>query len=175
MASEKAVSDQPEQLYQSSESSVDEVHELARQYTNLSRKLTNSSLGPIASHINPFAAPEDPRLDPYSEKFSPRAWARHVVNLHHRTENGYINRTAGVSFKDLGAFGYGTGSDYQKTVLNVLSSAVSSLASIGKKGTKIQILRNFNGVVKQGETCVVLGRPGRYVFDPVPQRLKSSL
>lgn len=172
---EKENSEPPTVLYNSAgsaASSQDEgkktVNNLARQYTNLSR-VSVSSLGPIPSNLNPFSDSHDPRLDPFSDNFNARTWAKHVVNLQRKANSNHINRTAGVSFKNLGAYGYGTGSDYQKNVLNIIASAVSSVANIRNKGNKIQILRDFNGVVKQGETCVVLGRPGRYVqVVPIP-------
>lgn len=137
------------------------VNQLARTFTNLSRKGTNNSLGPIQSNINPFFEATDPRLDPYSDKFSAREWTRHLVKLRKKADDGYLHRTAGVSFRNLSAYGYSTGSDYQKNVLNTFVSSISSLVNFRNKGTKIQILRDFNGVLKQGETCVVLGRPGR--------------
>ena len=71
------------------------------------------------------------------------------------------NRTAGVSFRDLSASGYGFPTDYQKTFGNYileLGNIVSKLRGTGKR--KIQILRNFDGLVKSGEMLVVLGRPG---------------
>ena len=140
-----------------------EINQLARQFTNLSVKRTNTSLGPVPSRVNPFIpeAELDPRLDPFSDKFNPRTWAQHVVNLHLKNPDAAPRLTAGVAFKNMGAYGYGKGSDYQKTVTNIVTSSISKVVNIRNKGTKIQILRDFNGVVKKGETCVVLGRPGR--------------
>lgn len=138
------------------------IEAFARSFTNLSRQNTTaSSLGPIPSNINPYIDTSDPRLDPFNPRFNARAWTRHVVNLNHKLVDNYSGCTAGVSFTNLGAYGYGTSSDYQKNFLNIVYSGVQKIASLGKKGSKIQILRNFDGLVKQGETCVVLGRPGR--------------
>lgn len=147
----------------SHEDEASQIVQLAREFTNLSQKHTNNSLGPIPSRINPFIEADnlDPRLDPYSDKFVAREWAKHVLNLMEKENGPGQKLTAGVSFKNMGAYGYGTGSDYQKTVLNIISSTFSNIVNVRNKGTKIQILRNFNGVVKKGETCVVLGRPGR--------------
>lgn len=140
-----------------------QLKQLARTFTNLSNRASSiNTLGPIPTHVNPFVDEEvDPRLDPYSDKFSGRAWAQHLLHLTEKNPELYPKRSAGISFKNLGAYGYGTGSDYQKNVLNIVTGIFSKAANFRNKGTKIQILRDMNGVVKPGETCVVLGRPGR--------------
>lgn len=156
-------------LDDSSSNRNEELKALARSYTNLSQhtSASTSALGPIPTNVNPFNSDNlDPRLDPYSDKFSGKVWAQHMLKQRQRNPDSYPIRTAGVAFKDLGAYGYGKGTDYQKNVLNVVTGMFSKLANITNKGTKIQILRDFNGVVKSGETCVVLGRPGRYVYWP---------
>ena len=60
--------------------------------------------------------------------------------------------------------GFGTPTDFQKDVGNVfLAGLGSAKRMLGFKGAtqKIQILRNFDGIVKSGELLLVLGRPGR--------------
>lgn len=42
---------------------------------------------------------------------------------------------------------------------NVFATA-QSLLGLGKKGTEFDILKDFRGVLKPGEMCLVLGRPG---------------
>lgn len=127
----------------------------------LSRTVTNM-LSHIDTNINPFIEPTDPILDPYSDQFNARAWARHVLRFKDRDPERYPMRTTGVSFRNLGAFGYGTGTDYQKTVANLPLQVPSVIRSFfGHKGDKVQILREFDGLVRSGESCVVLGRPGR--------------
>ncbi|VVT50426.1 uncharacterized protein SAPINGB_P002757 [Magnusiomyces paraingens] len=126
----------------------------------LSRTVTNM-LSHIDTNINPFIEPTDPILDPYSDQFNARAWARHVLRFKDRDPERYPMRTTGVSFRNLGAFGYGTGTDYQKTVANLPLQVPSVIRSFfGHKGDKVQILREFDGLVRSGESCVVLGRPG---------------
>jgi hypothetical protein len=163
---EKFVSDERSDLSSSSSSAKnnEQLKQLARTYTNLSLKSSSTTaLGPIPSNINPFVDENvDPRLDPYSEKFSGRAWAQHILHVTEKDPELFPKRSAGVAFRNLGAYGYGTGTDYQKNVINIVTGLFSKAANIRNKGTKIQILREFNGVVKRGETCVVLGRPGRY-------------
>lgn len=135
------------------------VLSLARQITNISLSSRGSNL--IPNDLNPFVDFSNPLLNPQDPKFSPRAWAKHLLSLQSRDPETFPLRHAGVSFKNMGAYGHGTGYDYQKTVLNIIPSSISYITSLGSKGSKIQILRDVNGVIKPGELCVVLGRPGR--------------
>lgn len=130
------------------------VRELTRQ---LSRRSTNHTLVG-----NPFTdEAKDPAIDPNSPTFNARKWMQTVLGIRSRDENAHPGRTSGISFRNLSAFGYSDGADYQKTVSNLplqITGAVKSL--MGNKGSKVQILRYFDGLVKAGEMCVVLGPPG---------------
>lgn len=141
------------------------IHDLARQITNLSQasKEAEPYSNNSSTDINPFLDTSNPFLNPNSPDFSPREWTKHLVSLEARDPDRYPQRKSGVSFKNLGIYGYGTSYDYQKTVVNTIPSTFRKIMDLGKKKTRIQILRDLNGVVKPGETCVVLGRPGRYV------------
>lgn len=133
-----------------------DIHQLARQITSSSLHTKNGV------PVNPFIDSEDPSLDPYSEKFSSKSWQKHVMNVQKRDPNRPPPLTTGVAFRHMGAYGYGSGADYQKTVGNVLLEAVTlakKLTGMEKK-TRIDILRDFDGLVRCGEACVVLGRPG---------------
>jgi hypothetical protein len=80
------------------------------------------------------------------------------------TPERYRTRTAGVSFTNLNVHGYGSPTDYEKTVGNLSLDYFGNIKcwlAIGKKSTKIQMLRNLEGLVESGEMLVVLGRPGR--------------
>ncbi|KAH9885321.1 ABC-2 type transporter-domain-containing protein [Xylariomycetidae sp. FL2044] len=127
------------------------VHALARKYTSHSLA---TGLG------NPFLAQnEDSPLNPSSEHFNARAWAKSFVEL--ATSEGQDFRAAGVCFENLNVYGYGAATDYQKSVGNiVLEAAGLARMAMGHKGQKIDILRNFDGVVNKGEMLVVLGPPG---------------
>ncbi|KAI9751254.1 MAG: pyruvate dehydrogenase E1, beta subunit [Chaenotheca gracillima] len=139
-------------------SSDDEGHhitELARQITQQSIHTVNGALA------NPFEGSSDPRLDPHSGKFDPRAWAKTLLALESRDPDRYPKRVAGVSYRNLGVHGYGTPTDYQKTFGNYPLEAGSIFNRLsGRNKHKIQILRDFDGLVKSGEMLVVLGRPG---------------
>ncbi|ESZ90150.1 BcatrD protein [Sclerotinia borealis F-4128] len=129
----------------------------------LARQITQKSMeGGHDHNINPFLGSNDPKLDPSSEKFSSRAWMKHLAHIQSRDPERYPNRTAGVAYKNLNAHGFGEPTDYQKTFGNYpLEIAGMAKRVLGlSKPTKIQILRDFDGLVKSGEMLVVLGRPG---------------
>lgn len=115
--------------------------------------------------INPFFGTEHSLLDPKSSKFSSKAWLETLVSITSRDPERYPKRVAGVAYKNLSAHGFGEPTDYQKTFGNYPFKTLNlakRLVGKGKK-TRIQILKDFDGLVKSGEMLVVLGRPGRQV------------
>jgi len=131
----------------------DEVHTLARRLT------TKSSY--TEADQSPFEATGDSKLNPRSPHFNGKAWARAMLNYHLRDPKAHPIRTAGLAFRNLSAFGYGASTDYQKNVFNVLLESwglVQRLLRINQR--RIDILRDFEGVVYAGEMLVVLGPPG---------------
>jgi len=132
----------------------EDVHNLARKFTSQSHQSVYNE--------NPFEAPEDSRLNPNSPNFSARAFAKSLLNLQARDPEKWKQRTAGFAFKDLNVYGFGSDTDYQKSVGNVLlevSGAVKKLIG-SEKPRKIDILQHLDGVVHNGEMLVVLGPPG---------------
>ncbi|KAJ7657217.1 ABC-2 type transporter-domain-containing protein [Mycena polygramma] len=113
---------------------------------------------------NPFAGETvDETLDPLSQRFDMTAWLKSVMHIASRDPENFPRRTAGVSFRNLNVHGVGSPTDYKKTVGNVWLEAVSAVRGVlgmGDGKRKIQILRDFDGLVKSGELLVVLGRPG---------------
>lgn len=100
-------------------------------------------------------------FNPGGEKFNARIWAKAVASL--ATKNGQDFRRIGLCFQDLNVFGYGTAHDFQKDVANVwlaLPSMARRLFSGKADQHRIDILRDFDGIIKPGEMCVVLGPPG---------------
>lgn len=132
----------------------DEVHELARRMTQQSHHSAYTK--------NPFESKDDPLLDPNSPDFSPRAFAKSLLNLTAQDPEKWKNRTAGFAFKDLSVYGFGSATDYQKTVGNVALEVVGlAKKALGMaKPRKIDILQNLEGLVHSGEMLVVLGPPG---------------
>lgn len=65
----------------------------------------------------------------------------------------------------------------QKTVGNATFGVFTALArmiGVGKKLTKIRILREFDGLLESGEMLIVLGRPGRCVICPRGPRCRRA-
>lgn len=131
-----------------------EVHALARKHTQQS---TYSE-----AEKNPLEAGEDSRLNPNSKNFSAKAWAKSLMHLQLQDPEHNPVRTSGVAFRNLNVFGYGAETDYQQTVGSVWLQAGAALARLvtRKKQRRVDILRNFEGVVRAGELLVVLGPPG---------------
>lgn len=137
-----------------------------KEVVQLARTITNASIANqhLAEGDNPFEGSADPRLNPLSGKFDYHLWIRSVLGLSQRDLNR-THRTAGISYQGLSAYGFGKPTDHQMTVGNILLDIPSMLFGLrGSSGRRIDILRDFEGLVKQGEMLVVLGRPGRYVI-----------
>jgi hypothetical protein len=134
------------------------LHELVRKMTGISTATRYNS-----DPLNPFMGTDDPCLDPTSEKFSLKLWLQTLMNLAIKEQGEVPRRNIGVSFRNLSAYGFGFPTDYQKDFFNVLLESQNVFQKIVGKGQKrrIDILRNFDGLVKPGEMLVVLGRPGR--------------
>ena len=130
--------------------------------TDLARKLTRqSTIGASDVPDSPFNAEPESELDPNSKSFKPRQWAKAMIKLN-RTEDTTPMRTSGIAFRDLSAHGYGAATDYQKNIGNIpleLFGMVKKLFGLDKP-RRIDILRNFEGIVRSGEMLVVLGPPG---------------
>lgn len=140
----------------------DSVHDRDVEITKLARRLTAASGQGAHAHQNPFDAEIDSHLDPNSENFIPRAWAEALIHLKSRDPEKFPNRTAGLSFRQLNVHGFGDLTDYQKSVGNIwleLGGLVRKLTGTAKP-KKIEILHDFDGLVKSGEMLVVLGPPG---------------
>ena len=136
------------------------VTQLARQLSNITAHTTQ----PI-DDANPFTSTAHPELDPNSESFNPRKWVKTLVHMQASDAAGRAGMEAlraGVSFRQLSVHGFGRPTDFQKDVANVWLEAFASIKTAMGLGdrTKIQILRDFEGVVRSGEMLVVLGRPG---------------
>lgn len=135
----------------------DEVEEMVRQLTRHSTHFSS------ANAVNPFFEEnKETTWHPDSPNFRTKDWIRSLIAAQSQDPERFLQRSAGVAFKNLSVHGFGSPTDYQKDLLNSLLSIgglVRNLVGSGKQ--KIQILDNFNGLVKSGEMLVVLGRPGR--------------
>ncbi|KAL0933734.1 ABC transporter CDR4-like protein 3 [Colletotrichum truncatum] len=144
------------------ESADDDDSEMERRQSlvqSLARHYSHASGTAAAPGGNPFFADENSPLNPHSKNFQGRAWARAVVDL--VQQQGASFRTSGVAFQNLNVYGYGQATDYQKDVGNVWLSAAGLVRRFtGDAKTRIDILSNFDGLVRKGEMLVVLGPPG---------------
>ncbi|CAH0021151.1 unnamed protein product [Clonostachys rhizophaga] len=131
------------------------LEELARQLTHKSQNITDE--------LQPYNPEPGSRLDPQSPSFNARAWVKAFVKLSETDPSAASSRFLGVAFKNLGAYGWSTGAESQPTVTNIALRAVTSLAGLAggrRQGKRIDILRDFEGVIKEGELLLVLGPPG---------------
>ncbi|KAK3710076.1 Multidrug resistance protein [Vermiconidia calcicola] len=128
--------------------------------TELAKSLTRQSTWTSVPE-NPFGADPDSALDPNSKNFRPRQWAKSMIKLNN-ADTSSPNRTAGIAFRNLNVHGFGAATDYQKDVANIWLEAVDLAKKVlgMAKPRRIDILRNFEGIVRSGEMLVVLGPPG---------------
>ncbi|KAF3390870.1 Multidrug resistance protein CDR1 [Talaromyces pinophilus] len=134
-----------------------QVGELARQLTRQSTRFAVKG-----GLQNPFFI-DDPEssLNPHSPNFRARDWIKMLFELRSQDPVNFPQKKAGISFRNLSVHGFGSPTDYQKNVLNsVLEIGTLVRRAVGAKMQKVQILRDFEGLVKSGEMLVVLGRPG---------------
>ena len=132
------------------------VRDLARQFTQTSGIDVQDNPSKLFHHDDP----ESP-LNPNGNCFNARIWAKTLAKLTESTSNGF--RRSGFAFQHMNVHGYGSATGYQKDVANVLLE-IPNLATRLLRGSdsqhRIDILRDFDGVVNSGEMLVVLGPPG---------------
>ncbi|KAL2831875.1 ABC-2 type transporter-domain-containing protein [Aspergillus pseudoustus] len=140
----------------------DEEEILGARVGVLAREITKRSTRHSTIIDSPFLN-KDPNssVNPHSPNFKAKDWMKMLLDIRSRDPNAHPDRVAGVLFKNLSVHGFGSPTDYQKDVLNCflgVGDIVRKLAGI--KRQRIQILREFDGLVKSGEMVVVLGKPG---------------
>lgn len=82
---------------------------------NLAQQLTQHSIkNAEGDYHNPFFESDDPALNPSSGHFNPEAWVRTLIGLQSRDPERYPQRVAGISYKTLNVYGFGSLADYQK-------------------------------------------------------------
>lgn len=121
-----------------------QIHDLVRNFSE------QQQLG------SPFAADLNSRLDPTSESFRAKDWARSFYDLRFSSGEA-IPRVAGVAFRGLNVWGKGAPTDFQSTVGNII---LKLPAVFGRGSQQIDILQDVDGLVLPGEQLCVLGPPG---------------
>lgn len=124
------------------------VQNLARKYTGESSVNFNNDRG--------FLIDNDPE-----SALNPRTWAKAIAKL--ASDNGQNFRQTGVCFQNLGVYGYGSTTDFQKDVANIWLALPNMIRRVFMKTAgqrRIDILQSFEGVIRPGEMCVILGPPG---------------
>ncbi|KAL5337371.1 ABC-2 type transporter-domain-containing protein [Aspergillus crustosus] len=134
----------------------DEIEEMARQLTRRSTHFSTTNA------TNPFFEDnKESTLHPGSSSFKVKDWIRSLLAAQAGDPERFRQRSAGVAFKNLSVHGFGSATDYQKDVFNAILSVGGLVRKLTKTGVKqVQILNDFNGLVRSGEMLVVLGRPG---------------
>ncbi|KPI34782.1 ABC transporter CDR4 [Cyphellophora attinorum] len=146
--------DEEKHISESSEDESEQIKSLARQMTRASTYSNVPS--------NPWQYEEGSVLDPNSDNFRARAFTKSMLKLlQEEGEERHLARSAGFSFRNLSAHGFGTGTDFQKSVGNVYLQVIGGIRQLmGSGQRRIDILQKFDGLVRAGEMLVVLGPPG---------------
>ncbi|KAF5634266.1 ABC1 transport [Fusarium sp. NRRL 52700] len=136
-------------------------HDITQQISNLARQLSRVSTT-AGTELHAFSPQPGTKLDPNSPAFDARAWVKAFVRLVESDAGAAPPRSLGVAFKNLNVYGWGSGAEHQKTVVDYPIDAVKYLAGLvgGGKKRRVDILRDFEGVVDEGELLLVLGPPG---------------
>lgn len=134
----------------------DRILQLARIFSSLTRASTRGT-----NAVNPFDVEHNPTLNPSSPTFNAARWLKVYLSVLDQDSDKYPQRTLGVSYRNLFVYGFSSDTDYQKDVLNVFLHGVNLFRELFQEKRKAPILREFDGLVRPGEMCVVLGRPGR--------------
>lgn len=132
------------------------ISQLARQITRTS----TAGDGDVNSILNPETGSE---LDPSSSSFDATAWVKSFMHLLESRSAEAPLRKSGIAFRNLSVSGYGNRASYQRSTGNLplsILSATATLISSNRHKDRIEILRDFDGVVNDGEMLLVLGPPG---------------
>ncbi|KAF5684748.1 putative ABC1 transport, partial [Fusarium denticulatum] len=136
-------------------------HDITQHISNLARQLSRVSTT-AGTELHAFSPQPGTKLDPNSPTFDPRAWVKAFVRLLESDVGAAPSRSLGVAFKNLNVYGWGSGAEHQKTIVDYPIDVVKYLAGLvsGGKKRRVDILRDFEGVVDEGELLLVLGPPG---------------
>ncbi|KAM0276296.1 hypothetical protein ACHAQH_006885 [Verticillium albo-atrum] len=132
------------------------------QVDDLARRISRTS-NTIVQEMHELVPGSGSRLDPASPSFDGRAWVKAFLRLAESDPQTAPMRVLGVAFKSLNVFGWSTGTESQMTVTTRITSLLQSAARLttgNRHKRRIDILRDFEGIVAEGELLLVLGPPG---------------
>lgn len=123
----------------------------------LARRLTTQSQAAPGTLFPQLDGP----LNPKSPAFNAKKWAKAFYELRTDTSEGNPPRTTGVAFRNLNVFGFGTDTDFQKSVGNIfLEAGTIAKKLLHDKQRRVDILQDLEGLLHSGEMLAVLGPPG---------------
>lgn len=135
---------------------------LGDEVAHVAKQLSLSSASE-EGHLHLLQPTPGGNLDPSSPAFDARFWVKEFNKFLESDPDAAPPRSLGVAFKQLGVFAYGTAAELQKTTASVVIEAATYLTRwLGgnRQGPRVDILRDFEGVVEKGEMLLVLGPPG---------------
>lgn len=136
----------------------DEEERINEDVHKLARRLTSQSHGAPGAL---FPVPAEGPLNPNSPEFNARKWAKAFYDIRKDALDGNPPKTTGVAFRSLNAYGFGTATDFQKSVGNIfLEAGTIAKKLVRDSQQRIEILHDLEGVVHSGEMVAVLGPPG---------------
>lgn len=127
------------------------------------RNSVSSASKQTVSQSRALAPAPGSNLDPSSPIFDARAWVQDFIRECNLDPKSAPSRALGVAFKGLSVFGWGSGAAFQRTTGSVITDTAKYLARLtfGKsQNRRVDILRQFEGIVEKGEMLLVLGPPG---------------
>jgi ATP-binding cassette subfamily G (WHITE) protein 2 (PDR) len=110
--------------------SLELTHETEERIQSLARVFSEDRRTPSSSDVtivNPFDDSKISALDPFSKDFDAEEWAKHFFHTLGSDPERYPQRTAGVSYRGVAVYGFGSDTDYQKDVFNVILHAVNKI------------------------------------------------
>ncbi|KAH6708586.1 multidrug resistance protein CDR1 [Verticillium dahliae] len=150
-----------EDKFNTTDSGPDDA-EISNQVDTLARQISRAS-NTIIQQMHELTPGSGSRLDPASASFDGRAWVKAFLQLAKSDSRTAPMRVLGVAFKSLNVFGWSTGTESQMTVTTRITSLFQSIAQLAtgnKQKRRMDILRDFEGIVAEGELLLVLGPPG---------------
>src|SRR5947209_2975526 len=96
------------------------------------------------------------RSDPHSPDFSYGDWITKFFEGPARRQKS----STSIAYGNLNVYGFGTPTDYQKTFATYPTMCISLLTKVfgRQRKSKIDILKDFEGLMRSGEMLMVLGK-----------------